>query len=520
MNKMMTPLFAGKGLSKSYGAQRALDHVDFEVAAGEVVGLVGANGAGKSTLLKILAGAIAPDEGELSLDGQPIRMNSMRDAAERGIALVSQELNLFPALSIAENLAIVGAERGTMSRAEREKTAGAALADLGLDISMGMKLERLSLGDRQLVEIARALLQNPRVLILDEPTSALHKREKERLLALVKRLSGTGVGIVYVSHFLEELLEVATGLVVLRDGKKVPVEIVPAKERLGDVVSAMLGETAAQNLRHDTSRDAGDSVSRSSVLAGPLQISGLEGPLQLRIPDWTVPAGAVVGVAGLAGAGVEELFALLFGRLQARRGKIVLPSGGSAPRSAAEAVKRGVAYIPADRKRIGLMLKKSVAENIWSVRTLVQGRDGFFLSNGRLNAIAAASCNLLGVKAAGTSVSVEALSGGNQQKIVFAKWLEANPSLVLLDDPTRGVDIGAKREMHRIIRRLAQDGRVVLMYSSDPLELVNVAERVHVFVDGNLRHELRGAALTEHALVSAMNTRAATDMVGAARPEA
>jgi ribose transport system ATP-binding protein len=236
-----------------------------------------------------------------------------------------------------------------------------------------------------------------------------------------------------------------------------------------------------------------------------LGISGLVGPKQLRIPEWKVPPGQIVGVAGLAGAGVEELFAILFGRLKAKAGIIELPSGAAAPASSWDAVKAGVAYFPADRKRIGLMLAKSVAENVCSVRSLVQKRDGFLLRRSEQEAISRRRCETLGVKAASMQQSVAALSGGNQQKVVFGKWLEADPSLVLLDDPTRGVDIGAKREMHRIIRKLADEGRVVLIYSSEPIELVNLADRVHVFVDGGLSAELAGDALTEHNLVSAMN---------------
>lgn len=490
----MSALFTGTGLSKSYGVQRALDRVDFELAAGEVKGLVGANGAGKSTLLKILAGALAPDEGELTLDGKPLRLTSLRDASRQGIALVSQELNLFPALSIRENLSIIGTDT-------RLDSAEAVLADLGLSVPLNKTLGDLSLGDRQLVEIARALLQKPRVLILDEPTSALHKREKERLLQVVKRLKASGVAIIYVSHFLEEVLEIADGLLVLRDGKRVTTEFALSKERLGDVVFAMLGQKSAEigAASHKPRTDAENN-------AAVLRITDLEGPSQLRIPSLTVRSGEVVGVAGLAGAGVEELFAILFGRVRPRRGTIVLPSGAGVPRSIAEAVAARVAYIPADRKRLGLMIQKSVAENVCSVRSLVVGKDGFFLRRNALEALSRARCTTLGVKAASMRMPAGALSGGNQQKLVFGKWLEADPMLVLLDDPTRGVDIGAKREMHRIVRELADQGKIVLIHSSDPMELVSLADRVHVFVEGYLRAELTGAALTEHNLVSAMNT--------------
>jgi ribose transport system ATP-binding protein len=493
----MSVLLRGRNLSKTFGATRALDAVSFDLAAGEVKGLVGANGAGKSTLLKILAGALQPDEGELALDGKPLLLGSMIEAARKGIALVSQELNLFPALSIAENLTIV-------SGGAVPQEAARVLAELGLDVPLRKRVEELSLGDRQLVEIGRALLQHPRALILDEPTSALHKREKERLLSVVRALKQSGVAIIYVSHFLEEVLEISDGLIVLRDGKRITTEFAPSKERLGDVVSAMLGDKAAA-----LGEPRRERILHSASGNGSLRISGLVGSRQLKIPQWVIPPGQVTGVAGLAGAGVEELFAILFGRARLREGTITLPSGALVTASTSKAVRNGVAYFPADRKRIGLMLQKSISENLCSVRSLVQKRDGFVLSRAAQDAISRERCDSLGVKAASMRQPVGALSGGNQQKVVFAKWLEADPALVLLDDPTRGVDVAAKSEMHRIVHRLADEGRVVLLYSSDPLELVSIADIVHVFVDGALTTQLQGDHLTEHGLVSAMNVTAA-----------
>jgi ABC-type sugar transport system ATPase subunit len=498
----------GRGITKRFGSQIALDRVNFEFVGGEVSGVLGANGAGKSTLLKILAGAITPDEGDLVLDGQVVRMNSMRDANERGIALVSQELSLFPALTVRENFEIVRSNAVRHPRAVRDSHARRILSELGLEIQLSHTVGRLSLSDRQLVEIARALLQEPHLLILDEPTSALHEVEKSRLLTVIQRLRDRGVGIVYVSHFLEEVLEVADTLVVLRDGKRVSTHFEPAKERLPDLVLAMLGEKFAPDGCLD------DGVPRpwrsSKVAAGgkPLVLTGVRGPAQLFIPSWTVPPGEVNGIAGLVGCGIEELFAILFGGTRATSGTIELPSGRPAPRSIHDAVESGVAFVPADRKRVGLALEQSIAENISAVRSLVKKTDGLVLRQRDSEKVARERCSALKIKSSSVWQRVAALSGGNQQKVVFAKWWEAKPSLVLLDDPTRGVDVGAKREMHEIIWSMADRGCVVLMHSSDPLELVNVCTRVHIFVNGSLRTPLEGAELTEHGLVSAMNQRA------------
>jgi ABC-type sugar transport system ATPase subunit len=303
-------------------------------------------------------------------------------------------------------------------------------------------------------------------------------------------------------------LDISDNLVILRNGKREPEDIPPGADQLKAVVTAMLGETPESALERAqrASEQTGAENEIPPINVGPLRIAGLKGPDGLAIDNLDIAPGAIVGVAGLAGAGVEELFAILFGAAKPKSGRVTLPSGASLPGSTAGAVKAGVAYTPADRKQYGLMLRQSVAENVVSVRALTLGRDGFVLRAERLRQTALNRCRQLGVVAGSMALPVGALSGGNQQKVVFAKWIEAAPSLLVLDDPTRGIDIGAKREMHRIMRRLAQSGRVVLFYSSDPGEIVAVADRVIVFVDGALTQELDGETLTEHALVTAMNT--------------
>ncbi len=504
----MSVIYSAKAISKRFGAVHALSDVDFDVVEGQVNGLLGANGAGKSTLLKIIAGALAPDGGELRLDGRRLVLSSTDDAARAGIAIVSQELSLFPALSVEENLLLAPGKGSWQARRAFARKARDMLQRLGVEAALKTPLYRLALADRQLVEIARALLQDPRVLILDEPTSSLHIAEVERLHDIVRALRASGIGIVYVSHFLEEVLEISDNLVILRNGRRVPENITPSAGQLQSVVAAMLGETpesmAERALRSDDRNDDDGRIPRIEV--GPLRMTGLKGPTDLVIDSLEVQPGMIVGVAGLAGSGVEELFAVLFGLEKPEAGTVTLPSGMPLPTTTAGAVKAGIAYTPADRKQYGLMLRQSVAENVVSVRALTLGRDGFVLRAETLKRAAAERCRELGVVAGSMQQPVGALSGGNQQKVVFAKWIEASPSVLVLDDPTRGIDIGAKREMHRIMRRLAQSGRVVLFYSSDPGEIVAVSDRVVVFVDGVLTQQLEGETLTEQELVTAINT--------------
>jgi ABC-type sugar transport system ATPase subunit len=504
----LSVVYSARGISKRFGAVRALSDVDFDVVQGKVNGLVGANGAGKSTLLKIIAGALPPDSGELKLDDKPLLMTSITHAAQVGIAIVSQELSLFPALSVEENLLLAPGGRAWKSRRSFARRAREILGRLGVDVALNVPLHRLSLADRQPIEIARALLQDPRVLILDEPTSSLHAAEVDRLHEVIRSLRDSGIGMVYVSHFLEELLDISDNLVILRNGKRVPAHFTPNRDRMKDVVAAMLGE-APESVAEQSENSSSEIELRgviAPIKAGPLRIVGLKAPAGLVIDKLEIDPGAIVGVAGLGGSGVEELFAVLFGLTKPISGRVTLPSGAPLPRNTAKAVKAGIAFSPADRKQYGLMLRQSIAENVVSVRALTLGRDGFILRSERLENSAMERCRQLKIVAGSVKQPAGTLSGGNQQKVVFAKWIEAAPALLVLDDPTRGIDVGAKREMHRIMRRLAQSGRVVLLSSSDPGETVAVADRVIVFVNGVPTQELSGDRLTEHELVTAVNT--------------
>lgn len=494
---MTDVIFQARNIHKSFGRNPALRDVSLDLHEAEVLGLIGANGAGKSTLMRILAGAIQPDRGSIVLDGTERRMTSMLDAWAAGIGFVSQELNLFPALTVRENLTLVPGSRNDAGEAF-DAAACQTLAELGLSVSLGAKVGSLSLADRQLVEIARALLQKPRVLILDEPTSALHLHEVERLHRVIRELKARKVSVIYISHFLEHLLDISDSFAVLRDGCRVPLATGQARPTVADLVEAMLGQKHTTALKPPSQRHEASS-------AVALQITGLRTAGGLDLADFRAESGEVVGVAGHAGAGPEELFAVLFGRRAAIAGTVRLPSGGALPSASAAAVQAGVAYFPADRKGCGLTLRQSITENVSAVRALSLGWDGFFPNRSRQAAIARDRCRDIGVKLSDVGQCVGELSGGNQQKVVFARWLEANPSLLLIDDPMRGVDVNAKKQINAMIQSLLGEPRVILFHSTDPEDYVAAAHRVVVFVEGRVFCELVGPEITEHNLMAAMN---------------
>lgn len=497
-------VYSARAVSKRFGPQVALDSVDLDVVRGQVLGLVGANGAGKSTLMKILAGAEGHDSGELLLDGKPVRMNSMRDAWDSGIAFVSQELNLFSSLSILENLKLVPGNQKRRDKGTLAHEAVETLGKLGLNRKLSIKVGSMSLADRQLVEIARALLQHPDVLILDEPTSALHPAEVDRLLGVLGSLRDEGVAVVYISHFLDELMRISNSLVVLRDGRRVPFDSSPKSHTIDSIIKAMLGDLPAPVAAFETS---GARSSDGGTVE--LRIRALQGPRNLKVDSFVATAGEVVGVAGLAGAGVEELFQILFGKAAPIGGSVTLPSGKAFSPNTNALVRSGVAYLPADRKHLGLTLQQSILDNVSAVRALTLGLDGFVPDRRRQAELTRARCKSLSVKMASIDQPASGLSGGNQQRVVFARWLEAAPALLLLDDPMRGVDVGSKREMYKMIRELAIDGRVVLFSSSDPADYVAVVDRLVVFVDGAISDTLTGTELNEHQIVASMNGQSA-----------
>jgi ABC-type sugar transport system ATPase subunit len=511
-------MLEAQGIKKSYGGVTALRGANIDVRAGSVHALLGENGAGKSTLVKIIAGAVQPDAGSLRLDGHEVQFSSTADAAKHGVAVVSQELSLFPDLDVLSNLfPMREPRRGPfVMRKSMEAQARPVLDDLELDVTFRQPLGSLTLAQRQLVEVAKALVKKPRVLILDEPTSALEAASTEALMKVLRVLRGREVAVVFVSHILEEVMALCDDITILRDGNLV-MEGKPRSElTVPLIVEAMIGQkvtATGAEAKQEATRAAVEEVGEidlahdlTAVSSGEVRIEGVSVPGRMRDVTITAPPGEVVGIAGLAGSGHLAVIELLSGQMKPASGSVSLPGGDKVPRGLRGAVGAGVALVTGDRRRFGLMLDKPLWENIGQVRTIAMGRDGVRVSKTRMRASAQVLVERLNVRTTSVNVPAGTLSGGNQQKVVFAKWLDSAPSVLLLDDPTRGVDVGAKAEMHAIIRSAADAGTIVMLCSTDIDELAELCDRCVVFYQGSVCAELSGDELKNTTLLEAMNT--------------
>ncbi|MCW2698124.1 MAG: sugar transporter ATP-binding protein [Modestobacter sp.] len=497
-------MLEAQGIRKAYGGVVALAGVDLTVRAGSVHALLGENGAGKSTLVKVLVGAVTPDAGVLRLGGKELTVANSADAVDQGIAVVSQELSLFPDLDVLSNLFPMREyRRGPLvDRRRMAAKARPVLDELGLDIGLDDPVEDLPLDQRQLLEIARALVADPAVLILDEPTSALHSRETERLHDVLRRLRKRDVAVVYVSHHLEDVLAVCDEVTIMRDGR-VAVPSVPASTLTVDrIVQHMLGDKVAAIVEERTQQ--GEQVVDHGQPA--LRLENVTVPGALEDVDLAVPCGRVVGLAGIAGAGHRAVLDVASGVTRPTRGRVVLPDGSPLKAGLRGAISQGVAIVSGDRKRFGVMLDKPIWDNIGQVSSVAMRRDGMFIRASRIRERAGEHVRRLGIKTPSVDQEVGMLSGGNQQKVVFAKWLEAKPTVLLLDDPTRGIDVGAKAEIYNLFRELADGGAVQLVSSSDPRELAAVCDEVVVFHEGKVCARLSGRHLDAHTLLEVMNT--------------
>jgi ABC-type sugar transport system ATPase subunit len=501
-------MLEAQGIRKTYGATVALDDAGIVARPGFVHALLGENGAGKSTLVKILTGAVKPDAGALRLDGREVSFANTASAAAAHVAIVSQELTLYPDLDVLANLFPACKPRigPFVHRSKMRRVARPVLDQLALRVSTNRLVGTLSLAERQLLEIAKALLTEPRVLLLDEPTSALEPASTERLFQILRVLRERDVAVVFVSHILQEVLNLCDEVTVLRDGAVVMASEPIANLTMPRIVESMLGEAVKEVRVASTERDAPSPRERGAPDSVALRLEQVSVPRRLTDVSLECRAGEIVGLIGIAGAGHQTVLEVTGGLRKTSSGKVTLPGARAAPRSFRSAVAGGVAYVSGDRRRLGLMLEKPLWENIEQVRAVGLAREGLLVRAGPLRIRASKQMKRLGIRASSPEAPASQLSGGNQQKAVIAKWLECDPTTLLLDDPTRGVDIGSKVEIHSLLREIAADGAVVLLCSTDLDELVTVCDRVVVFYRGRVCAELDGANLTTNVLLETINT--------------
>ena len=487
-----------RGISKRFPGVQALDGVDFLVRRGEVHALMGENGAGKSTLIKALTGVYPRDAGTVMLDGRPVAPRSPRDAEALGISTVYQEINLIPHLSVAENICLgrQPTRWGMIQWRAIAARARKALARVDLDIDASQPLSACSIAIQQMVAIARALDISAQLLVLDEPTSSLDEKEVEELFAVLRKLRGEGMGIVFVTHFLDQVYAISDRITVLRDGRLVG-EYEAARLPRMELVSRMIGKELAE-----VEALSAPPAARETGAGKPafVEVRGLGRRGSIAPLDMTIAEGEVVGLAGLMGSGRTEVARLLFGIDKAETGEITVRGKKTPVHSPRRAMKAGFAFTPENRKVEGIIPNLSVRENI--VLALQAGR-GIWraLARRRQLEIADRFIRAIGIKTPGPEQAAMNLSGGNQQKVLLARWLATQPHLLILDEPTRGIDVGAKAEIEKLIASLRADGMAILFISSELEEVVRDCQRVVVLRDRAKVGELAGAEITEHAIM-------------------
>ncbi len=488
------PLVELRGIAKRYGGVQALADVSFSIASSTVHALVGENGAGKSTLVKILTGVVHPDEGELAVDGEPQRIGDPQAAHRLGIVAMYQEPTVFQDLTVAENVFAGRHPRtgvGAVDWGAMRGEAARVLDELGVDFGPSTPVRGLGVADRQLLEIAKALSSSARLLIMDEPTAALSPHEVENLFATVRRLRERGVAVVFISHRLEEVSEIADTITVLRDGRHIATR--PAAEvSHGQLIRLMVGRSL-DALFPKEEAEIGDVVLRARGLTRRGVFSNV---------SFELKRGEIVGLAGFVGSGRTEVARSIFGIDPLDRGELAIDGRPFRPRSPRATLRRGLAYLPEDRLHQGLVQPMSVGENV-SLAVLPELTPGGLLRPGRERSLARRFMDQLRIKATSPAQVVRSLSGGNQQKVVLAKWLAAEPRILILDEPTHGVDVGTKADVHRTISHLAAQGLTILLISSELPEVLGMSDRVLVMREGRLVAEFPRTEATEERVIEA-----------------
>ncbi len=482
-----------RGIVKRFGGAVAVNNVSLAVREGEIHAVVGENGAGKSTLMRVLAGIIEQDSGEVVVAGKSLDSGAKNSIAA-GIALVHQELSLVPEMTVAENILLGYAPTrlGFTKSKELEAIAAEALEEIGVSVDLNERISRLSVALRQFVEIARAIARKPKVLILDEPTATLTPAETDYLLTMLQRLAARGMSIIYISHRIPEVIRICDNVTILRDGQKV-MESAVADTSPEGIVDQMVGRELKLDMQSRRNAKPGDVVLRAEGIRAP----GVNGV------DLEVRAGEIVGLGGLVGAGRTELVRAIIGADNRTAGRVTKFKDGQARTLAGyqSAIRNGVAYVPEERRTDGLALAMSVSDNITLTNRDELSSFGIQL-RGKIARFSQDLAEKVGLRPPEIRREAGQYSGGNQQKIVIAKWLGRRPDFIVLDEPTRGVDVGAKAEIHKLVRALADEGTAVLVVSSDLPELLELADTIHVIRDGKIAGTLQGDEANEKTVMS------------------
>lgn len=481
-----------ENISKSFGATQALKDINFSLKLGEVHALLGENGAGKSTLIKVLGGIHKPDGGTIRINGQEVKMNGIHDAQASGIGIIHQEIVLVPHLTVTENIFLgreIMTKIHTRDMKKMNQMALEMTEKLGLHLDVTTPIGKLSIAQQQMVEIVKAISFNVRILVMDEPTSSLSDEEVSKLFETMARLKEQQVSIIYISHRMEELFAVTDSVTVMRDGTYVGT-VETAKTDTDELVSMMVGRSLT-NYYTRTYNEMKDEV---------LRVEHLTKKGVFQDVSFSVRSGEILGFSGLVGAGRSEIMQAVFGNETFEQGEIYLSGEKVHLKNSLEAIRKGIAMVPEDRKKQGLTLINSVGYNI-TLASLDAVMSGPLLNEGKRNTVIGQYMNELSIKAASKDIAVSSLSGGNQQKVVLAKWLATKPKVLILDEPTRGVDVGAKAEIYAIINRLASEGMAVIMISSELPEIINMCDNVCIIREGRLVGKLGREELAQEEIM-------------------
>lgn len=481
------------GISKSFGGIHALNNVTFQIKKGEVHALVGENGAGKSTLMKILSGAYQSDSGTIKINGKEVHISNASDARQLGVSIIYQELNLVPELTVAENLFLgdeISLKKICTSQKKLNREAEKIFEKIQFNIKPDAKVKDLSVGYMQMVEVAKAVSHNSEILVLDEPTAVLTNTESEKLFEVIRELKKQGKSIIYISHRMDEIMEMSDRVTVLKDGCLVWTKAIEEVTK-DEIVISMIGREIG-TLYKKSAHEIGDVVLEAKNLHRGKVVNGV---------SFSLRKGEILGFAGLIGAGKTETMRLLFGVDQKEEGEIWLNGKPVKINRPSQAIANGICYVSEDRKQEGVILDMSLRENITMSSIKEYTYPSGFLRHSKETKTVQERIQALNIKTAGSEADVSSLSGGNQQKVSLAKWVFLDGDVIILDEPTRGVDVGAKAEIYKIIADLAKKGKAVILVSSEMAEIINMCNRVLVMREGKISGELNGADITEENII-------------------